>query len=350
MLSENQLIEIKEHLKRAQNPLFYYDNDCDGLCSFLILRRYLGRGRGVAVRSFPDLNAQYARKAKELNADYVFVLDKPVVSEGFIEEISGLGLPLIWIDHHNVGDDDFVKEFSNVFIYNSAKTGGKDKGERAVTYWAYKVSGRKEDLWLAVIGCIADHYLPDYADDFGKRYGEFWGDVKEPFDAYYKTEIGRVAQALNFGLKDSTTNIVHLQNFLISCKGPEEVFLEVNGNYYFRKRYREIRRKYDGLIEKAKNCFYGNLIFFVYSGDLSISADIANELSYLNKDKYVAVAYKKGSISNISLRGKNVKKVLEKSLKNFENVTGGGHEDAVGVRLKSEDLEKFKNCLLEEIK
>lgn len=340
--------EIREHLEKAQNPLFFYDNDCDGLCSFLILRRYLNRGKGVAVRSFPDLNAQYARKARELGADYVFILDKPLVSGEFVEEIGRQGLPLVWLDHHAIEDNSH--DFPNIFVYNPTKNLGKERSEEPVSYWAYNLSKRKEDLWLAVIGCIADHYLPDYAREFKERYPEFWGDVKEPFDAYYKTEIGRVAQAFNFGLKDSTTNIIHLQNFLISCKGPEEVFLEMTGNYYFRKRYREIRRKYDELVEKAKNCVYGNLIFFAYSGDLSISADIANELSYLNKDKYVAVAYRKGSISNISLRGRNVKRILEKALKNFENASGGGHEDAVGARLKSEDLEKFKNYLLEEIK
>jgi len=77
MLTEKQISEIREHLERAQNPIFYYDNDCDGLCSFLLLRRYLDRGKGVSIRSAPDLDAQYAKKASELNSDYVFVLDKP---------------------------------------------------------------------------------------------------------------------------------------------------------------------------------------------------------------------------------------------------------------------------------
>ena len=102
MLTEKQIDEIREHLEKAQNPLFYYDNDADGLCSFVLLRRFSGRGKGVAVRSFPELNASYAKKAQELNADYVFVLDKPVLSREFVEEIAKLQLPLVWIDHHDV--------------------------------------------------------------------------------------------------------------------------------------------------------------------------------------------------------------------------------------------------------
>jgi len=165
MLTQNQINEIKEHLEKAQNPLFYYDNDCDGLCSFLLLRRYIGRGKGVAVRSFPELDAQYARKARELNADYVFILDKPVVSRDFVEEIDRLQLPLVWIDHHNVSSPD-LKEFKNLFIYNPTKN--KEKSEEPVTYWAYQIAKRKEDIWIAVIGCIFDHFVPDFYLEFKK--------------------------------------------------------------------------------------------------------------------------------------------------------------------------------------
>src|SRR3989338_6406655 len=124
MLTEKQREEIKEHLERAQNPLFYYDNDADGLCSFILLRRFLGRGKGVAIRSFPDLNASYARKAQELKADYVFVLDKPVVSEEFAEEIDKLGLPLVWIDHHDIQSKILERKFENLKVYNPALNKG----------------------------------------------------------------------------------------------------------------------------------------------------------------------------------------------------------------------------------
>src|SRR3989344_2969053 len=348
MLSEKQILEIREHLERAQNPLFYYDNDADGLCSFIILRKFLDRGKGVAVRSFPDLNASYARKAQELNADYIFVLDKPVIAEEFIEEVDKLGLPLVWIDHHDLPLPELKREFNNFYVYNPTRNTGKDKSEEPVTYLSYKIANRKEDVWLAVVGCIADHYLPDFAPDFEKVYEDFWGNVKKPFDAYYRTEIGKVAQAFNFGLKDSITNVVRLQNFLLSCNSPREVLEESVGNYYFRKKYTEIRKKYDSLVLRAGECVDGNIIFFDYSGELSISSDISNELSYKFPGKYVAVAYKNGAITNLSLRGKNVKKILANVLKEVEG-RGGGHEDAVGARINTGDLEKFRELLKKEI-
>lgn len=348
MLTAEQVEEIKEHLNRAQNPVFFYDNDADGLCSFLILRRYLGRGKGVAVRSYPDLNASYAKRAQELNADYVFVLDKPVVSKEFIEELDKIGLPIVWIDHHDM--PEIEGKFENLHIYNPAKNKGKNKSDEPVTYLSYKITNRKEDLWIAVIGCISDHFMPEFIEEFKKRYPEFWGKVKEPNEAYYETEIGRITKSLNFGLKDSITNVVQLQNFLIKCAGPDDVFSEINDNSAFRKKYGEIRQKYNSLLNEASTFKYGKLIFFKYGGDLSISSELSNELYHNNPKKYVMVVYTKGSISNISLRGKKIRDILIKVLKNFEGATGGGHEDAVGARMKTEDVDKFKKALEEEIK
>lgn len=348
MLTPQQIAELREHLDKAQNPIFYYDNDADGLCSFLILRRYLGRGKGVAVRSFPDLQENYARKAQELQADYVFVLDKAILSKDFVSAIDGFQLPLVWLDHHDVPGSEFLSEFKNVWVYNPAKLVGAQKSFEPTTYLAYRTTGRKEDLWLAIMGCVADHYLPDFSSEFAAFYPEFWGEVKEPFDAYYGTEIGRVARALNFGLKDSVTHVVQLQNHLISCKGPNDVLDEVPGNYALRKKYGEIKKKYDALIKKAKTQAKGVLVYFEYGGELSISSDLANELCYLHPDKYVAVIYKRDFIANASLRGKHIRLILEKVLEKVPG-TGGGHEGAVGARLKTADLNTFKQALEETI-
>tara|TARA_Y100000310_G_C20696541_1_gene826103 strand:+ start:1120 stop:2193 length:1074 start_codon:yes stop_codon:yes gene_type:complete len=353
MLNQKQIEEIREHLEKAQNPVFYYDNDADGLCSFLLLRKFIDRGKGVAARSYPDLDAGYARKAQELKADYVFVLDKPVIGKEFLEVINELGLPLVWIDHHGMKGED-IKEFEkndNFHVYDWARNSGDEKSDEPVTYWSYKISGRKEDLWIAMMGCIADHYLPDFVSEFKERYGEYWssGEIKDPFDAYYGTDIGRMAIAIGFGLKDSTTHIVQLQNFLISVKGPDEVFSESKYNYNFRRKNEDIKKKYDALLEKAKESIFGEVIFFEYSGMLSISSEISNELSYLYPNKYICVAFKKGLVSNLSLRGDGVRVILERMLKKFEDSSGGGHEDAVGARIKTEDLGRFKKVLMEEV-
>ncbi len=354
MLTEKQIIEIKEHLEKAQNPMFCYDNDADGFCAFLLLRRFIGRGYGVAIRSYPDFDIQYLKKAEQLKADYIFVLDKPLISDKFVKEADLMQIPIVWLDHHYMKVSKFKKEFSkfkNFYFYNPCLNKGKEKSSEPTSYLAYKATEKKEDVWIALMGCISDHYIPEFADEFAKRYSEFWGkEVKKPFDIYYKTEIGRIALGINYGLKDSISHVVQLQNFLISCKSPADVFLEMETNKAFRAKYNEIRKKQEELIKEAKESESEKIIYLIYGGDMSISADLANKLSYLYPDKYILVAYKKGIITNISMRGKNVRLILEKILKKLENATGGGHKNAVGARIRTEDLEKFKEGLEQEIK
>jgi single-stranded DNA-specific DHH superfamily exonuclease len=346
MLSDSRLDEVREYLEKAQNPIFFYDNDADGFCSYIILRRFLKRGKGVAIKSYPDLQESYLRKVDEFNSDLVVVLDKPLISKEFVDELSKRSLPLIWLDHHDLPQPEF--NYGQIFRFNSSLEGGR-KSE-PTTSIAYNITRNKEDSWIAVMGCIADHNLPFFLGDFVERYPEFWKKgIKEPFEAYYNTEIGQIAQSIGFGLKDSISNVVMMQNFFIECKSPKEVLVESSKNEAFRKKIKEIKKKYYSLLDKAKSIKINNLLFFTYSGDLSISSELANELSYLNPGKYIVVAFLKGNTVNISMRGKDVSDLLGKVLKTIEGASGGGHQMAVGARMRSDRLEEFKEMIVKEI-
>lgn len=338
MLSSEQLQEIREHLEKSQNPLFFFDNDADGLCSFLLLRRAIGRGRGVAIKSFPDLNASYSRKISELKPDYVFILDKPIVAEGFLKEAQEHNLPVVWIDHHEIEFPDLSK-FSLVNYYNSMQ--GEKKSSEPVTYWAYKLA-RKEDLWLAIAGCIGDGFLPDFSQEAEKKYPELWKKVKTAFEGLYETQLGKISRILSYALKDRTSNVVKMLKFMFNFS-PEDVLDESSRNFML-ERFKQVNEKAQKLIEKAsEQVKKEKLLYFQYGGDLSISADVANELFYRFPDKIIVVAYIKGTKANISIRGKNdIKEITLKAIEGIDGARGGGHKQAVGAQMNVEDLPKFK--------
>ncbi len=330
MLTDKQLSEIRAHLEKAQNPIFLFDNDVDGLCSYVLLRRFIGRGKGVAVKSHPIIDVGYAKRVQELNGDYVFVLDRHSLGEAFVSEISSLSLPIVWIDHHDVPIEKH--SYDNLFYYNPIH--GKKKSAESTTYLCYSATKKIEDFWIALMGCIADHNLPEDVSVFVDNYSELWGkNITQPFQALYTTGIGRLARALSFGLKDSISHVVQLQNFLISCKSPFDLEKELESNSAFGNKYREILDKYHLLLSEAKSKLSGNLVFFNYSGQMSMSSDLSNELSYIFPEHYICVSYSLGPNTNISLRGKGVSKILDKLLPSFEDARGGGHAD--GRRLRS---------------
>lgn len=340
MLKQTELQEIRDHLELSQNPLFFYDNDVDGLCSFLILRRSIGRGRGVAIKSFPDLKEQYIRKVEELNPDAVFILDKAEVSREFIENVDQRGIPITWIDHHESKTDREVIE--KTYYYNSMPEA------EPVTYLAQKVFNRQEDLWLATIGCISDVYMPDFAEKFEKMHPELFDSKLSAFDALHATEVGKIAKMLNFGLMDTITNVVNLVKYLFKAKGIYSVLEENQNTKHFHKRSTQLNEFYNKQIKKAENLFDKNspVLFFTYSGETSMSADVANKLLYNHKDKLIVVAFKRPEKANISIRGKDALKITKKAIEGIDGATGGGHEEATGAMVPIDDFEKFKENIL----
>jgi len=345
MLSEKQASEIREHLEKAQNPLFFFDNDNDGLCSFLLLRRYLNRGKGFPIKSFPDLNVSYLRKIKELNPDYIFILDKPVVSKEFLEKVHEENIPIVWIDHHQTeGCDLPFVNYYNPYFFN--------KTNEPISYLCYKTIQNKDDIWLSVIGCISDCYLPDFYSEFEKKFPELGkNNPKSAFDLLYKSEIGKTARILDFSLKDTTTNVINMIKFMFKVKSPLDIIQEDSKTKQILKRFKEIDSKYKLLIEKARKGWNKSIIYFQYGGQLSLSSNIANQLIYEFPNKLVLVAYINGDIANISLRWKgDVRSLTLKAIDGIEGASGGGHMNATGAKMSVSDLPKFKEKIEELVK
>ncbi len=347
MLSQEQIEEIKGHLERAQNPIFLFDNDCDGLISFILLRRFIDRGKGVAIKSFPELDESYLRRVEEFGSDYIFVLDKPQISKEFIEEARKKSIPIVWIDHHDVNPG--LEGVSNVSYYNPIYS--KEKSSEPTSFLAYSIAGVKKDNWLAMIGCVADNFLPDFSEEVIKEHKELFSKhPKSAFDILYESEFGKLVSMLSFGLKDRTSNVVAMINLLFKINSPSEILTEDEKNFKIRKRYESVNSVYQKLLDKAKRVARASkkVVFFQYGGELSMSADIANEISYRFPGKVVIVAYLKGSIANVSIRGKSVRNATLRVVEAIEGSRGGGHEHATGAKVSVEDLDKLRKIFEDE--
>jgi len=344
MLTKKQVKEIREHLSQAQNPLFFFDNDQDGLCSFLLLQRHIERGKGIAIKSFPELTKDYFRRVRELDADYIFILDKALVSKEFFEEARQVNIPVVYIDHHEA-DERSIPEY--VSYYNP-----KSKTNEPVSLFCYQVSTRKDDLWIAVVGCISDAYIPDFYKEFKKTYPDLGIESDNVLDIYYGSQLGKIAQILGAGLKDKTTNVINMLKFLMKVKSPYEILEETNKNHSMHKRFNEIDKKYRKLLEKAIATQKDSekVLFFEYRGDLSISSELSNGLRQKFPEKIIVVGYVSGAKVNISIRGKKIKEPTLKAIKNLDGATGGGHEDAVGAKVNIGDWENFKDYFRENVK
>lgn len=342
MINEKQIAEIRELLNKSENPLFFFDDDADGLCSFLLLYRYIGKGKGVVIKSSPILDVQFLRKVEEYSPDKIFVLDKPKISQDFIDNVH---VPLVWIDHHA------PVELSGGVKYFNPRVSNPD-AYIPTAYLCYQVT--KQNLWIAMCGIIGDWLIPEFMKKFCEQYQDLFDHVpKDPGDVLYNTKFGRLIIIVSFILKGKTSDVNNCITILSKIENPYEILNQTTSRAKFLyKRFERINKQYQELLTKAKKLVSKDkiLLFHYPSKQMSFTSDLANELSYLYPDKLVVIGREKNGEMRLSFRSKTMKlpKMIEKALEDVEGY-GGGHEYACGGNVKTKDFSKFLENLRKQI-
>lgn len=333
-LSKKQIQEFRKELDSSFKPLFFFDDDPDGLASFLLLYRYVREGHGIVVKATPDLREEFVRKVHEYMPDKVFILDKPDVAQDFIDRVN---VKIIWLDHHYPVKRHGVKYFNPRVQQKS--------DYRPTAYWCYKVV--EQDLWIAMVGMVGDWYLPRMRTRFQKEYpGLLPKNIKTPEGALYKSKIGHLARVFSFIMKGKTPEAMQAIKVLTRIKSPYEILDQTTSQGKFiYKRYRHIGKVYDELLAEAKaeGKKKGKMLVYTYTDNrMSFTGDLSNELLYLFPKKVIIVGREKSGEMKCSLRSSKVKVrlILQKALEGIEGY-GGGHDNACGACIKKRDWDKF---------
>jgi len=338
-LSDEQIKKFRDELKSSYNPLYFFDDDPDGLASFLLFYRFVREGRGVVVKAKPILDEKYLRKVKEHTPDKIFVLDKPDISQEFID---GAKTKIIWLDHHA------LKEKQGVSYFNPMV----DKGDNTPTsYWAYKIV--EKDFWIAMVGIVGDWFLPDFSEEFSNKYPDLLPKgVSSPEQALFETKLGKLIRIFSFVLKGKTSEVKKCIKVLTRIESPYEILNQTTSKGKFiYKKFEKLNVQYEEMINDAvKNSkIMGDLFVYIYDNQkVCFTGNLSNELLYKYNDKIVIIGRSKSGEMKCSLRSgtKKVLPILKKALEGVDGY-GGGHEFACGVCVKVEDwdkfLEQFKN-------
>jgi len=345
MLTSKQIKYIREELATAKNPLFFFDDDQDGVCSFILLYKMHQEGNGCIVNSVPKLDLRFFKKVEEHHPDKIFILDIPEVDQEFIDRAKK---PTIWIDHHP------PQEIQNLKYFNPRIT--QPHIYIPTTRLAYQINNSPENLWIATIGCLGDYHLPDFIKEVKQKYPDLIKQTTNIEKLIYQEPISKLIRIFAFLLKGKTSEVKKCIKILIRTKSPYEILnQETPAGKYLYKRFEKIEQEYLPLIEKAqkqaKESTEPLLLFNYTENSISFTSELSEELLYFNPDKLVLITRKKNGKMKCSLRSKNypVSKLLEKSLIGIEGY-GGGHELACGAVIDEEDWQQFLKNLKKELK
>jgi len=333
-LTEPQIKELREIFDTSHRPVILFDDDADGLASFLMIYKHIGEGKGMPVKNAPELGPEMAQKVNDYAPDVVIVVDVPIVNQDFIDKIK---TKIVWIDHHPLVERKGVK------YYNPRAENPDDN--RPTSYWVYRVL--QENLWIAITGMIGDWFMPEQEiiDKFIAAYpGLLSPDIKKPEVALHTSKLGELIMMISFNLKGKTSDVIKSVKVLTRIKEPDEILRQKTpGGEFIHKKYAKLKTKYDGLWEQMNVKPQDKMILFLYkSPDYSFSAELSNELIYKYPEKVILVAWEYNEEYKCSLRSTKIKlpALIEKALSGLTGY-GGGHDYAAGACVKIDDFEKF---------
>ncbi len=341
-LTQKQIKQIREELDSCKKPLFFFHDDADGLCSFLLLYRYIKEGKGIIIKTTPKIDEKFLRKVEEYDPDKIFIVDIALVDQEFIDKAK---TKIIWIDHHT------PLKRRNVLYFNPRV---KDKDANIpVSYWCYKVV--KQDLWISMMGCIGDWYWPDFTEKFKEKYPDLLDKkINDSETALFESKLGKLIAIMNFSLKGSTHQAMQCAKIFTRINSPYEILnQETPAGKFLFKKYKRVQEAYKDLLSKAiKQKSEGKILLFQYSEDsMSLTKDIANELLHKFPDKIIIIARENEGNMKMSLRSKGnviLPPILEKALTGVEGY-GGGHEYACGASVKKEDFKRFIEAIWKQL-
>jgi single-stranded DNA-specific DHH superfamily exonuclease len=336
MLAQKDKKTIITLLENSKKPFFFFHDDPDGLGAYLLLYKHIGRGKGHIIKNVPRITTEYLRKIEEYGPDLIIVLDIASIEQAFIDQA---GLPLLWIDHHDVQTN------KNVHYFNPKKE------KTSTTEICYDVI--KKNLWLATLGAVSDWTVPEFIHEFKKQYPDLLPKKITPEEMLFNSKLGKLIRIISFNLKGQTKDIFQAIRILSKIESPYEILNQESpkGRYLY-KRYALVNKKHEEIKKRViKKVTNDKFIVFTYSASkLSMTKDVANELAYLYPNKIIILGRIKSGEVRCSLRGSkyDIANMLEKALQDVQG-HGGGHKHACGAGIKEGDFAKFVKNMRKQV-
>ncbi len=377
---DQKVLKIRNLIKKSTNPIIFFDIDADGCTSYFQLKKKFPKIEGYFMKKENQLECAELIKKKH---DLIIIFDIPFLCEEFFINIKNK--KIIWVDHHLTNSKELIKKY-NIIHLNPLEFDKND--ERPSCFFAYKIANSKENLPLACLGSVSDFFILDILIDlykFDKKSFNILFKITDKkreelfkFIKKYKFNNEKVRKERENWIRYLTyeCEFIDFKNlfdlmFKLEDKNKENLILkaikmlekmslfEIKSNLNSEKGflfedYAKMKKKYKIIFKKALKCIDKKLIIFEYSGKISFTRQIAEELTYrFKKYKVIFVLFKKTEkeFHSGSFRGNqfNVNDLILNSLKNL-NGNGGGHKYAAGLRIHKEDYEKFKEKIEKNVK
>ena len=369
---------IKKAVKNRERIILYGDADSDGVSSVIILEETIKNlGGEVSAFYFPDREVE-GYGISEAGLDFLkkfspalfIALDCGIGNFNEVKLAKKLGFKVIIIDHHEMLDGlpeaeiivDPKQKGDKYSFKGLAATGIVFKLSQLVLKNEMKDSLRRNFLELVALATIADMMPKEDENEIFIEEGleSLKNSWRPGIQALFETEPFRSCENINQKVSKiiSILNIRDVKNSLpasfrilttTSVDDVKETIRELLAKSELRKKkIEEITTDIEKKIQESKE----ESIIFEGSDNWDIALISSVASIFCQKYQKPAFIFKKldkesqGTVRTPS--GVNSVALMKKCKKLL--LTYGGHPPASGFRIKNENLEEFKNCLIKNYK
>ncbi len=343
-LEEQAITDIRKRVQQAARPLVFFDDDADGLSSFLLTYQLNPNAIPLRAAMGPELKTDFIRYVDEHQPDLILVLDKPRANPEFFEEVR---TPTIWIDHHDpTTQEPHTWPYNQLNYYNPLLSDEED--DRPVSYWMQQIT--TGPLWLAAVGVTSD-WSNELLPALREAHPELLPATNDIQEVLFNSPLGDIIQVLNFSLKGRTRDINKNLKALTKIQEPQELLqASTKASKQIHKHTKPLIKEYKNQLSQALQTPItdGLLVHVFRHVQQSFVADVANELLMRTEAEVIIVARSDDKRVNMSMRSheKELPPLLEEALAHVEGY-GGGHSNACGGSIVARDWPRFLEIIKE---
>jgi single-stranded-DNA-specific exonuclease len=387
MKDEKEIKEIKNLKKAAQkiiesvqnreNIIVYGDADLDGVAAVIICEESIKNlGGRVAALYFPDRESEgygitktALKSLKKFAPALIVAVDLGIGNFEEVKIAREAGFGTVIVDHHEILDGlpeaDVVvdpKQEGDEYPFKFLCAAGLAfKLSEALLGQKMSKSLRESFLELVALATLADmmprveenkYFIDEGLKTVSNSYRPgirafFENQAFEFEEGGFNRKIGKMISTLN--IRDVKKGLPAAYQLL--CVKTAKQASELIGE--FAKINQQRREKIKFVVEEIQSMFSKNLDPIVFGGssewDLSLLGTIASIIcQQYGKPTFIYKILEKESQGTVRSVEEIDSVALMKKCKHLL-MTYGGHPKASGFRVKNENLEKFKACLIENL-
>ena len=333
-VTKQQARDFLENIKPEEKVSIVYHNDLDGFSSGIFLKKFLV-SRGIKnLETFASrLEAgPFSSFRGDLDSsDKIIIVDLgPNAVREEIERIQDKSI--LFIDHHQKTEElpESVLEYDRL-----------DEGYIPASRMVFELleDSLEKFRWFSVLGVLSDEgqfyeenlkFLNDFVQSIGMDLGKYKVEFSNPliyFLIYLRENAPKAFKLLEE--LESFEDVLKLEKYYSPVKEEADFFIKD-----FEKNHEVL----------------GKVLYYFFAPKFKVKVPVINYIASKHFEETIIFASVVGDTASFSARNQsgriNVIEVLEEALGGLKNSSSGGHPRAAGGRVHKEDLEKFKQNLL----